>query len=219
MWNFHRHQNKCPTAQCYHCWLRATTACWWHHSDTVQTGSYSCKQHIKHWWDNSKLIDNINKLYALRQNCQPANQIYQTSVCVIFVFIISNLTSCCIGRSLQLQLHNEFQSGVSNVGHNSPFSSHLCLSVVASVQKRSSLSNQSRMPWLLSNNDGKLSQISSLFHRNNSAWSKCWSFVCSKKPTDGDTSDCDETRSWLKNFGESTTNTQYSISAYSIVVY
>jgi len=144
----------------------------------------------------------------------PASQSNKSnfSMCHLCVYHLS------IGRSLQLQLHNEFQSGVSNVGHNSPFSSHLCLSVVASVQKRSSLSNQSRMPWLLSNNDGKLSQISSLFHRNNSAWSKCWSFVCSKKPTDGDTSDCenDETRSWLKNFGESTTNTQYSISAYSI---
>ena len=70
-------------------------------------------------------------------------------------------------------------------------------------QKKSSLSNQSRMPWPLSNNDGKLSQISSLFHRDSSDWSKFWSLVCSKNETDGEISGCDEAKSWLKTFGES----------------
>ena len=43
----------------------------------------------------------------------------------------------------------------------------------------------------------------SQFHRSNSDWSKFWSLVCSKKPTDGEMSDCDETKSWLTKFGDS----------------
>jgi len=72
---------------------------------------------------------------------------------------------------------------------------------MATVQKRLSLSNQS-------NNDGKLSHISSQFHRINSDWSKFWSLVCSKNPTDGEMSDCDETRSWLTNCGDSAKHKQ-----------
>jgi len=78
---------------------------------------------------------------------------------------------------------------------------HYTATDAATVQKRSSLSNQS-------NNDGKLSQISSQFHRNNSDWSKFWSLVCSKNPTDGEMSDCDKTKSWLANFGNSSKRKQ-----------